>query len=318
MEFTYRGLKAELARHIITDAEIDRQIERLQQQSPRIISVNDRPAQIGDEVVLDYKGFCGEEQFAGGTAENQTLVLGSGMFIPGFEEQLVDKVPEEKVVVKVKFPEQYHSAELAGKDAEFHCVIHAIRVKTAYDLDDTFAKEVGRCETMDEMRGMLGQSLQVFSDERGEMDLQDRLLRMAADTLEFTPSEAQLQAEMDNQMRNLEAQLAQQGLNLDMYCQFMSTTKEQLREESRPNALHSVQMQAAIETIVDLEGLTAGEKDLEEAYELICQQNRMTMDQLKDYIDAEFEQAVARSVLSSKAMQLIRENAEITYTTDET
>ena len=89
MEFTYRGLKAELARHIITDAEIDRQIERLQQQSPRIISVNDRPAQIGDEVVLDYKGFCGDEQFVGGTAENQTLVLGSGMFIPGFEEQLV-------------------------------------------------------------------------------------------------------------------------------------------------------------------------------------------------------------------------------------
>ena len=317
MSFTYRGLKAKMERYIVTDKDVDSQIERMQQQNPRIAIITDRPTQQGDEVVLDYAGYCDGEQFAGGTAENQTLVLGSGMFIPGFEEQLVDKVPEEKVIVKVKFPEQYHSAELAGKDAEFHCVIHAIRVKTAYDLDDVFAKEVGHCETLAEMRAMMGQSLQVFSDERGEMDLQDRLLRMAADTLNFTPSDAQLEAEMDNQMRNLEAQLAQQGLNLDMYCQFMNTTKEQLREESRPNALHSVQMQAAIETIVDLEGLTAEDKDIAEAYELICRQNRMTMDQMKEYIDAEFEQAVARSVLSSKAMQLIRETAEITYKTDE-
>ena len=317
MSFTYRGLKAQLDRHIVTEEEIDRNLQRLRDQNPRIAVVQDRPTELGDEVVLDYAGYCDGEQFAGGTAENQTLVLGSGMFIPGFEEQLVDKVPEEKVIVKVKFPEQYHSAELAGKDAEFHCVIHAIRVKTAYDLDDVFAKEVGHCETLAEMRAMMGQSLQVFSDERGEMDLQDRLLRMAADTLNFTPSDAQLEAEMDNQMRNLEAQLAQQGLNLDMYCQFMNTTKEQLREESRPNALHSVQMQAAIETIVDLEGLTAEDKDIAEAYELICRQHRMTMDQMKDYIDAEFEQAVARSVLSSKAMQLIRETAEITYKTDE-
>jgi len=317
MSFTYRGLKAQLERHIVTEEEVNRNILRLRDQNPRIAVVQDRPAALGDEVVLDYAGYCDGEQFAGGTAENQTLVLGSGMFIPGFEEQLVDKVPEEKVIVKVKFPEQYHAAELAGKDAEFHCVIHAIRVKTTYDLDDTFAKEVGHCENMEQMRATLGQSLQVFSDERGEMDLQDRLLRMAADTLEFTPSDAQVEAEMDNQLHNLEAQLAQQGLNLDMYCQFMSTTREQLREDTRPNALRSVQMQAAIEIIVDLEGLTAEQKDIEEAYELICRQNRMTMDQLKEFIDAEFEQAVARSVLSTKVMELIRNSAEITCVTDE-
>jgi len=312
MSFTYRGLKAQLERHIVTEEEIDRNLQRLQQQNPRIAEVQDRPTELGDEVVLDYAGFCNGEQFAGGTAENQTLVLGSGMFIPGFEEQLLDKVPEEKVIVKVKFPEQYHSEELAGKDAEFHCVIHSIRIKTPYELDDVFAKEVGHCQNMEQMRQMMGQSLQAYADERGEMDLQDRLLRQAAETLGFEPSEAQIEAEMDVQMQNLEAQLAQQGLNLEMYCQFTSTTKEQLREDNRPGALQSVRMKAAIEQIVALEGLTAEPAEIEEAYAVICRQNRMTMEELKPYVDAEFEHAVMQRVLSTKAMALIRETAEIT------
>ena len=124
MEFTYRGLKAELTRHFITDEEVDRQIQRLQQQNPRIAVIKDRPTENGDEVVLNYAGYCDGVQFPGGTAENQTLVLGSGMFIPGFEEQLLDKVPGEEVVVNVTFPEQYHSEALAGKQAQFHCKIH--------------------------------------------------------------------------------------------------------------------------------------------------------------------------------------------------
>jgi len=312
MSFTYRGLKARLDRHIVTEEEVNHHLQRLRDQNPRIAVVTDRPAALGDEVVLDYAGYCDGVQFAGGTAVNQTLVLGSGMFIPGFEEQLVDKVPEEKVVVKVTFPEKYHSADLAGKDAEFHCVIHAIRIKTAYDLDDTFAKEIGKCDTLEAMRQKLQESLQAYSDERGEMDLQDRLLRMAAETLDFTPSEAQLNAELENQMQNLKAQLAQQGLNLEMYCQFMNTTEEQLREDARANAMQSIRMQAAIEQIVDLEGLTAEQEDIAKACAMVCRQNRLTMEQLKEYYDAELEQAMIRSVLTGKAMGLIREHAEIT------
>ena len=155
MSFTYKGLEAKLKRHIITAEEVDRQMVRLLQQTPRITPVQDRPTQSGDEVVLDYAGFCDGEQFAGGTAEKQTLVLGSGSFIPGFEEQLLDKVPGEEVIVKVTFPQQYHAPELAGKDAEFRCVIHEIRIKTAYELDDVFAKEVGQCDTLEEMRQKL-------------------------------------------------------------------------------------------------------------------------------------------------------------------
>jgi len=312
MSFTYRGLKAALERHIVTGEEIDRQIERLRQQNPRIAHVDNRPTENGDEVVLDYAGFCDGVQFPGGTAQMQTLVLGSGTFIPGFEEQLLDKVPGEEVVVKVMFPSQYHSAELAGKAAEFRCKIHEIRVKTQYELDDVFAKEVGGCETFAEMREKLGQSLQAYTDERGEMDLQDRLLRQAAETLEFTPSEKQIEAEVGEQMQNLSAQLAQQGLSLEMYCQFMNTTEEQLRQDARGNAEASVRIQAAIEQVVYNENLEATKEEIGQAMAIIARQNRLTLEQLKPYVDAEFEAAVVRSVLTSKVMRLIRDNAEVT------
>ena len=311
MSFVYRGLKATLDRHIVTAEEIDRQMERLRQQNPRIAPVTDRPTQTGDEVVLDYAGFCDGEQFAGGTAERQTLVLGSHTFIPGFEEQLLDKVPGEEVTVKVTFPEQYHAPNLAGKAAEFRCRIHEIRVRTEYQLDDTFAREIGGCDTFAQMREKLGQSLQAYTDERGEMDLQDRLLRQAAESLEFEPSEAQIQRELDEQMQNLKAQLAQQGLSIEMYCSFMSTTEEKLREDARANAVVSVRIQAAIEQIVALENLEASKEEIGEAVALIARQNNMTIEQLKPYYDAEFEQAVVRSVLTSKVMRLIRDAAEV-------
>ena len=312
MSFTYRGLKAENIRHFVTEAEIDRQIEHLQQQNPRIAVITDRPTQNGDEVVLDYAGFCGGVQFPGGTAERQTLVLGSGTFIPGFEEQLLGKVPGEEVSVKVMFPAQYHAPDLAGKAAEFKCKIHEIRVKTAYELDDTFAKEIGGCETFAELKQKLGESLQAYTDERGEMDLQDRLLRQAAQTLEFTPSQEQINAELDEQMQNLSAQLAQQGLNLEMYCQFMNTPEEKLREDARANAEASVRIQAAIELVVEKEQLEPTEEEIGQAMAMIARQNRMTVEQLKPYVDAAFQAAVVRSVLTSKVMQLIRATAEIT------
>ena len=311
MSFTYRGLTAVLDHHTVTDAEADHQLQRLQQQTPRIEEVKDRPTQTGDEVVLDYAGFCDGEQFAGGTAQMQTLVLGSGTFIPGFEEQLLDKTCGEEVDVNVTFPQQYHSEALAGKAAVFKCKIHAIRVKSAYELDDTFAREVGGCDTLDQMREKMRQSLQNYSDERGEMELQEVLIRKAADTLEFTPSEEQIQAEMDEQMQNLNAQLAQQGVNLEMYCKFMNTTEEQLRADTRANAIASVKVQAAIEQIVALENLEATREEIAEAVAVIARQNRMTVEQLKPYYDAEFEAAVVRSVLTSKALKLVRDEADV-------
>ena len=314
MEFIYKGLTGQLNRRNVTADEIDRQLERLRQQYPRVEPVTNRPAQLGDELVLDYAGFCDGEQFAGGTAERQTLVLGSGTFIPGFEEQLVDKVPGEQVSVNVTFPEAYHAKELAGKAAEFRCVIHEIRIRSSYEMDDTFAKEVGECDTMEQFREKMGQAMQAYADEQAEMELEDQLLRQAAATLDAEFSDAQVREAAQQQLKTMEAQLAQQGLNLQMYCQFMNTTEEKLLEEATPAAKQQLYAQAAIDRIVLLEKLEAEKEEIAQCCAMICQQNRITMDQLKEQYDAAFEAVVIRSVLTRKAIEVLRRNAKIKET----
>ena len=311
MSFTYKGLKGKLERHIVTEEEVNRQIQRIRDQKPRIQEVNDRPTENGDEVVLDYAGFCNGEQFAGGTAEKQTLVLGSGTFIPGFEEQLLDKVPGEKVIVKVTFPTQYHAPELAGKEAEFHCTIHAIRVKTAYDLDDTFAQEVGGCYTFEEFKEQLTQSMQQYADQQGQMDLQDSLLRQAAATLELEVTPERLAEAVEAQIQGMRAQLAQQGLTLEMYCQFMNTTEEQMRADAEPEAEASVRMRAAIEKIVELEKLEATEQEFEDACQVVCRRNNVTREQLEENMDEQLRLMIVNSVLAGKVMRLIMDNADL-------
>ena len=312
MSFIYRGLEAQLNHHTITDEEVNRQLHRLLQQNPRITPVTDRPTQAGDEVVLDYAGFCDGEQFPGGTAQMQTLVLGSGSFIPGFEEQLLDKVPGEEVTVNVTFPAAYHAPELAGKAAQFRCTIHEIRIKAPYELDDVFAKEIGGCDTLEEMRRKLQESLQRYTDERGEMDLQDRLLRQAAATLDFTANPEELETAVQEQLASLEGQLAKQGLTLEMYCAFMKTTPEELRRDAYPAAEAALRNFAAVDKIVELEKLEPTQQEIGEAIALICRQNNMTAEELKPYYSPEFEKAVIRNVLTTKVMQLIRDNARIT------
>ena len=312
MEFTYKGLTAQTNAYTVSGEEVERQLQRLLQQNPRITPVTDRPTRSGDEVVLDYAGFCDGEQFAGGTAEMQTLVLGSGMFIPGFEEQLIDKMPGEEVVVKVTFPTPYHSEALAGKEAEFRCKLHEIRVKTAYELDDTFAQEVGGCYTLEEMREKMQEEMQAYADKRGEMDLQERLLQQAADTLDFTPSAEDLEKAIEEQMQELQGQLAQQGLNLDMYCSFLKTTPEALREDARPAAEAALRKDAAVRKIIELEKLEVEDKEIQDALNIICSHNGLGMEQLQQYCTPEFEEAVCHSILTGKVMGLIRENATVT------
>lgn len=311
MSFTYKGLTAQYSRHIVTNEEVEKNLQRMADQNPRIAEVTDRPTENGDEVVLDYAGFCEGEQFSGGTAENQTLVLGSGMFIPGFEEQLLDKVPGEKVTVAVTFPKEYHAENLAGKPAEFICTIKSIRLKTPYEMDDTFAMEVGHCESFEEMKQKMHESLQAYADERGEMDLQDRLLEQAAATLEINITGKMLSDALDEQMENFKNQLAQQGLTVEMYCQFLNTTPEQLREDGKAAAEASIRARAAIDEIVTVEGLTASEEDIAKALAVICRHNGITMDELKAQYDAGLEQVVINSVLTGKVMRLIRDAAVI-------
>ena len=252
MEFKYRGLRARLEHVDVTDEEVTRQLVRLQQQSQRRTPVFDRPSQNGDELVLDYAGFADGQQFAGGTAEKQTLVLGSGTFIPGFEEQLVGKNPGDDVTVHVTFPAQYHAPELAGKDAEFRCHIHEIRTVAPYALDDTFAKEVGECETMDEMRQKMRTSLEDYYAERAEMELRERLLHQAAATMDFTPDPAEISKAVEEQLDTMSAQLAQKNLTLEDYCKFTNSTLDQMREDARPGAEQAVRIKALVRKVTAL------------------------------------------------------------------
>ena len=310
MEFIYKGLEVEFDRHIVTDGEVDTQMERLRQQTPNVKVITDRPAQNGDELLLDYAGFCDGEQFAGGTAEEQTLVLGSGMFIPGFEDQLIGAKPGDKVDVNVTFPEQYHADNLAGKAAVFHCTVHEIREKSVYEMDDNFAKALG-LESFDKLREAIRESIQNFTDERGQMDLEDRLIRKAAQTMEFTPSEEALEETMDEQMDALAAQLAQQGLSLEMYAQFTGKTIADLREEQRGDARENLRIRTAIEKIVELENIVVTDEDMTAAVAEVAQQNGLSAEEMKPYMGEEFLDAVKRSVELKKVMALVRESAVI-------
>jgi len=312
MSFVYKGLEAQLNVPPVTEMVLERQMQRLLQQNPRITPITDRPAQPGDEVLLDYAGFCDGEQFQGGTAKGQTLVLGSGMFIPGFEEQLVGCNPGDDVVVDVTFPEVYHSKELAGRKAEFRCHVHEIRTKSAYEMDDTFAKEVGRCETLEEMRRDIKAQMERYAAEKCEMELQDQLLRRAAATLDYTVNEAELEAAVEQQIESLKTQLAQQGLTLPLYCQFMGTTEEQFYQDARPAAEAALRNHAAIARIVLLEGIEAEQAEIDEACQMVARQNGMTVEQMQPYMDEGFMTAIRQNVLTTKVMALIRQHAVIT------
>ena len=312
MAFTYKGLEAKLEKHIITDEEVDKHLQQLVQQSPKITEITDRPAQNGDELVLDYAGFCDGEQFAGGTAEKQTLTLGSSTFIPGFEEQLIGANIGDDVTVSVTFPEQYHSDALAGKAAEFKCHIHAIREKSAWELGDEFAKAVAGIETLDKLKTELKANMQAYTDRQAEMELQDDLLRKVADTLDVKFTDDQIEKAVDGQIDAMKAQLGQSGLNLEMYCSFTGKTMETLREEARGAAEAALRSQAAIDRIVLLEAMTVEPFEFDEALAIIARENRMTVEQLTPYRNSNFDQAVRGGVLQGKVMQFIRANAIIT------
>ena len=311
MSFVYRGLKGTLERHLVTGHDVEHELEHILAENPKIESVTERPTQLGDEVVLDYAGFCEGEQFQGGTAENQILTLGSGRFIPGFEEQLVGKEIGEEVSVMVTFPEQYHAENLAGKPAEFKCKIHEIHTYSKYELNDEFAKEFGQVETVEELREKLAVSMQAFSDENAEMELQDKLFEEAAASFDFVPSEEEVERALDEHMERLSEDMAQHGLSLDMYCQFSGTTKEQIREEVREKAAKNLHGQAVIDKIAELENLSVDENDLEKALAMLAMQNGMPLEFLKEHCDDGIRSEISRSVLIGKVMRVIRESATV-------
>ena len=312
MSFTYLNLQGKLEHVDVTAEDIDRQLQRLLQANPRIIPVTGRAAALGDELVLDYAGFSEGVQFPGGTAQMQTLTLGSGMFIPGFEEQLVGANIGDDVTVTVTFPTEYHAPELAGKNAEFRCHVHEIRTHDSYQLDDTFAKEIGQCENMEQMRENMGKALQDYYNQRAEQELRWQLMHQAAATVEEQPTDEELDRMVEAQMETLTAQLAQKGLTLEAYCQFTGSDEKKLREDMRPDALEAFRTQKAVEKIAQLENLTVTDEEMDAAIERICADNHMSAEDLKPYFDNGFLTVVRQQMLRDKATEVVRRSAHIT------
>ena len=312
MSFTYLNLQGKLEHVDVTAEDIDHQLQRLLQANPRIIPVTGRAAALGDELVLDYAGFSEGVQFPGGTAEKQTLTLGSGMFISGFEEQLVGTNIGDDVTVTVTFPTEYHAPELAGKPAEFRCHVHEIRTHSSYELDDTFAKEIGQCDTMEQMRENMGKALQDYYNERAEQELRWQLMHQVAATVEEQPADEELDRMVEAQMETLVAQLAQKGLTLEAYCQFTGSDEKKLREDMRPDALEAFHTQKAVEKIAQLENLTVTDEEMNAAIERICADNHMSAEDLKPYFDNGFLTVVRQQMLRDKATEVVRRSAQIT------
>jgi trigger factor len=309
----YKGLKAVRVVQLVTDEQLAQQLEEIRRQYPLSESITDRAAKLGDEVLIDYAGFVGDNQFEGGTAERQPLMLGSGTFIPGFEEQLVGAKVGDKVDVKVTFPQEYHATDLAGKEAVFHCTVHAITAKSLRELDDQFAKDIGMMNSLEEMKGALRAQMQQYADQVSDAQMRDQLLNaLVAECEELEVSDELIEAELDDAVKTVYQQLQQQGLTLDDYLQFCGRTLEDLRAELRPNATSTVKARLALQEVSRLENITVSEEEIEAEYQVFSRECGIPVEQLKQACGNDAIEALRKDVTMKKTIAVLVDNAEIT------
>ena len=309
----YKGLKAVKQVQTITDAHVLQELENIRRQRTKNIPVTDRPAQNGDEVIIDYAGFVGDFQFPGGTAEQQPLTLGSGMFIPGFEEQLVGAGVGDKVDVKVTFPTEYHAEELAGKEAVFHCTVHAIQTKDVPELNDDFAKQFNGIESLEDMKAQLKVQLQQYADQFAQNKVRDALLKELVKQVEdVTFDETEVKNEIDIAVEGFARQLEQRGMNLEGYLQACGRSREEMDAELRPQAEDTIKARMALNEVARLEGLTVTEEELMAAYEEVANMYGVTAQQVRDAYGEDNDDKLRKDVVLKKAIAILEANAEIT------
>ena len=306
----YKGVEAEDRKQQITDEDVDAELENLRHRNSRMISV-DRPVKDGDSIILDYKGFVGEEQFEGGTADGYTLVIGSGTFIPGFEEQLIGAEKEKEVDVKVTFPEEYHSDDLAGKEAVFKCVVHDIKEEELPDLDDEFVKDISELDTLAEFREFTAGRLQADRDAMTESLMKDDILDKVSEANDFEVPDAMVDTEIDNMMQEYDYQLRAQGMDLATYIQYMGRTVDEFREDMKISAFRRVKNRMMVRAIANQENITASDEEVEKQLQDMAEQNHIDVEKLKEYLGDENLKAVREDVRIQKAIDLLYAEAKI-------
>ena len=305
----YKGLKAEKVIAKVEDSEIDAQIKGMADRNARMVSVEDRAAAMGDTVVIDFEGFKDGVAFDGGKAEGHTLELGSGAFIPGFEEQIVGKNIDDEFEITVTFPEEYGAEELAGKEAVFKIKLHEIKLRELPEIDDEFAKDVSEFDTLDELKADLKEKALAqkarFADEEVENDLVSQIV----ESLKGEIPEAMFESRLNQSVEEFGYRLQMQGLDLDTYLKYSGTSMDDFKATFRPQAESQVKFRLALEKIVELEKIEATEEELNARFEEMAKQYGMEVEAVKNAVPAS---ELAKDVAVGKAIDLVKETAVIT------
>lgn len=310
----YKGLKAEKAAVKVDAAEVNAEVNAMAERNARMVSVEDRAAANGDTVIIDFEGFTDGKAFDGGKAEGHSLVLGSGQFIPGFEEQIVGKNIGDEFDVNVTFPEDYGAKELAGKEALFKVKLHEIKVRELPKVDDEFAKDVSEFDTLKELKADLKKKALDRKKKAAEEAVENALVQQIVDSIKGEIPEAMYENRLNQSVEEFAYRLQGQGLNLETYLKYTNSNIDDFKKSFRPQAEAQVKYRLALEKIVELENITADEKEIEEQYEKMAKDYGVEVDRVKAAIPAA---ELAKDIAVGKAIDFIKENAVITEKAEE-
>ena len=303
----YTGLKATKNVNTVDDADVDAELARMQDRNARIVT-REGAAENGDTADLDFEGFVDGEAFEGGKAEHYSLVLGSGSFIPGFEEQVVGHVAGEEFDVNVTFPEEYQATELAGKAAVFKIKLHEVKTKEMPVLDDEFAKDVSEYDTLDELKASIRKGMEEQNEKQASLQVENDLVDQVIGTIEGDIPDAMYESRLDELVRDFEYRLQQQGLKLEMYLQYMGQTMETFRASFKEQAEKQVKIRLALEAVAAQEKIEASQEDFEAEMQRIADAYKMEVEKVKELVS---EAEVKKDLAVNKAIDFIKEKAEI-------
>lgn len=307
----YKGIEVEKKEYNVQEEDIEKELKDLVEKNARMIAVEDRPVKDGDMLIIDYKGMTDGVAFEGGTAEKQSLTIGSGQFIPGFEEQLIGANIGDDVEVRVTFPEEYHSAELAGKDAIFEVKVHEIKEKELASLDDEFAKDVSEFDTLEELKADIKRGLEENAKSRTEQEFKNKVVEATVEQVEVDLPNAVIERQIDGMLKEFEYTLSYQGLNLEYYYNMTGTKEENLREQMRDEAAKKVKTQVVLEKIKELENIEVTDEDFDKEIARMAEQYKQEVDKLKENLREQDVTYIEENIALSKTIDLLVDNAKI-------
>ena len=305
----YKGLEVDKVSTRVTQKEVEAKIEEEAEKNARTVTVEDRAVQDGDEVILDFEGFVDGEAFEGGKGENYPLTIGSGSFIPGFEDQLVGAEAEKEVEVKVTFPEDYHAEELKGKEAVFKCTVHEIKAKELPEIDDEFAAEVSEFDTLDEYKADVKAKIKEQKATDGKRKQEDQAVEQAIKNASYEIPDAMVDTQISQMANDLAQRIQSQGLTMEQYYQFTGMTEEKMNEEFKPQAVKRIETRLVLEAIAKAENIEISDEKLDEEIAKMAEAYKMEADKLKEFMgDAEKKQ-MKEDMAVQEAVTFLVENA---------